>query len=136
ILDELLEHGRAVREERRRAEAERRPPAFAPLVEKWGGVSLVYRKGVGDAPAYRLNHEEVVKSFEEGIRFIERLSPLEAVPDEHGAVSAMVFERMAQKDGKWKKSGETLTLPARSVFVAAGTHPNTIYEKEHPGTFE
>ena len=29
-----------------------------------------------------------------------------------------------------------VTLPARSVMVAAGTSPNVIYEKEHPGTFK
>jgi NAD(P)H-flavin reductase/NADPH-dependent glutamate synthase beta subunit-like oxidoreductase len=136
ILTELLEHGRTVREERKRAAAEGRAPRFAELIESWGGVSIVYRKGLQDAPAYRLNHEEVIKALEEGVRFIERLSPTEAVPDRHGALEAMVFERMALKDGKWRKSGETVRLRARSLFVAAGTHPNTVYEKEHPGTFE
>ncbi len=40
------------------------------------------------------------------------------------------------KDGRWKSSGEFVTLPARAVMIAAGTHPNTTYDREHPGTFQ
>ena len=58
----------------------RREPDFAPLVAKWGGVSLVYRKRMTDSPAYRLNHEEIDKFLEEGVRFIEHLSPVAASP--------------------------------------------------------
>ena len=46
----------------------------------WGGVSLVYRKRMVDSPAYRLNHEEVIKALEEGIAFVENLNPVEAMP--------------------------------------------------------
>jgi NAD(P)H-flavin reductase len=70
------------------------------------------------------------------VRFVEKMSPVEAIPDLWGAVSALKFERMAVKDGKWKASGEFVTLPAKTVCVAAGTSPNVTYEKEHPGTFE
>ena len=38
-----------------------------------------------DSPAYRLNHEEVIKALEEGIAFAENLNPNEAVIDERGA---------------------------------------------------
>ena len=51
----------------------------------WGGVTLAYRKRLVDSPAYRLNHEEVIKALEEGIAFAENLNPIEAVPDECGA---------------------------------------------------
>ncbi len=91
ILDEFLAHGRAVRAERARAAAAGEAPDFVPLVRAWGGVTLAYRKRLNDSPAYRLNHEEVVKALEEGIRFTENLIPVEAVPDEHGAVAAMIF---------------------------------------------
>jgi NAD(P)H-flavin reductase len=37
--------------------------------------------------------------------------------------------------GKWQATGELVRFPARTVCVAAGTSPNTIYEKERPGTF-
>jgi NADPH-dependent glutamate synthase beta subunit-like oxidoreductase len=138
IMNEFIGHGRAVRSERERAAAENRAPNFLDLVRSWGGVSLVYRKTMNDAPAYRLNHEEIIKALEEGIYFIENLAPVEAVPDRHGAVEAMVFERQGlDENGKWRSTGEQITLPARSVMIAAGTSPNTIIDREKPtGEFE
>ncbi|MFL6253413.1 MAG: pyridine nucleotide-disulfide oxidoreductase, partial [Pyrinomonadaceae bacterium] len=138
VLEEYVGHGRAVREERARAAQAGEAPDFIKLVRAWGGVSIVYRKRLIDSPAYRLNHEEVAKALEEGIHFIENMSPAEAVPDEHGAVSAVVFERVTRDPatGKWHVNcEETLRIPARTVCVAAGTSPNTIYEREQPGTF-
>ncbi|MEO8035089.1 MAG: FAD-dependent oxidoreductase, partial [Acidobacteriota bacterium] len=135
ILDEFLEHGRAVRAERERAVAAGEKPDFVPLVRGWGGVTIAYRKSLLDSPAYRLNYEEVAKAFEEGIAYAENLSPIEALPDAYGHVRALTFAKQIVDDGRWKDSAETLELPARSVMVAAGTSPNVIYEKEHPGTF-
>ncbi|HEY0079173.1 MAG TPA: FAD-dependent oxidoreductase [Pyrinomonadaceae bacterium] len=143
IYAEFLAHGRAVRDERERARAAGEAPDFVPLVREWGGVSIAYRKRLIDSPAYRLNHEEVAKALEEGISFVENMNPLEAVPDEHGAVASIVFSRMRldAETGKWRAgtdetgAPETVELPARTVCVAAGTSPNTIYEKERPGTF-
>ncbi|MBZ4394995.1 FAD-dependent oxidoreductase [Myxococcus sp. AS-1-15] len=132
----FLEHGRAVRAERERAKAEGGTPDFIKLVRAWGGVSLAYRRSLTESPAYRLNHEEVTKALEEGIRFIERMSPVEAIPDATGAVRALRFERMVTVDGKLKGSGQFFELPARTVCVAAGTSPNVTYEREYPGTFQ
>ncbi|MBC7909151.1 MAG: FAD-dependent oxidoreductase, partial [Pyrinomonadaceae bacterium] len=136
--EEFLAHGQAIRAERTRARAAGEAPDFISLVREWGGVSIIYRKRLQDSPAYRLNHEEVVKSLEEGISYVENMSPHEAVPDEHGAVSELIFERMRQdaETGKWSNTGELVSFPARTVCVAAGTSPNIIYEKEQPGTFE
>ena len=138
VLDEFLEHGRAIRNERERAAAKDVEPNFIPLVRSWGGVSLVYRKRLQDSPAYRLNHEEVQKALEEGINFIECMNPNEAVPDEFNAVKAIVFERLSYnaENGKFEHTGEMHEFPARTVCVAAGTSPNVIYEKEKPGTFK
>jgi NADPH-dependent glutamate synthase beta subunit-like oxidoreductase/NAD(P)H-flavin reductase len=136
ILDEFLEHGRGIRGERARAAAAREKPNFIPLVRAWGGVSIVYRKSMNDSPAYRLNHEEVIKSLEEGIYYAENLSPVEALGDDFGHVRALLFEKQIVEDGRWKDSGNVIEMPARSVMVAAGTSPNVIYEKEHPGTFK
>ncbi len=137
ILEEFLAHAEAIRNERRRAETAGKPPDFAALVRSWGGASIVYRKSMLDSPAYRLNHEEIIKSLEEGIFFIENMSPVECIPDEYGAVKTVAFERQKRDEkGKWRGTGEIVTLPARSVLVAAGTTPNTIYEKEWPGTFK
>jgi NADPH-dependent glutamate synthase beta subunit-like oxidoreductase/NAD(P)H-flavin reductase len=137
-LEEFVAHGRAVRAERGRAAGAGEEPDFIPLVRAWGGVSIVYRKRLIDSPAYRLNHEEVSKALEEGIHFIENMSPAEAVPDEHGACAAVVFERVTRDPatGKWHVNcDDRLRVPARTVCVAAGTSPNTIYERERPGTF-
>ena len=141
LLDEYVAHGREVRAERARAERVGERPDFVPLVRTWGGVMVAYRKRMVDAPAYRLNHEEIVKALEEGIEFTENINPIEAVPDEHGAVCAMVFarEERARPEGQVGQVGRTgdstVTLPARSVLVAAGTSPNVTCEKEAPGTF-
>src|SRR5262249_33875324 len=99
LLDEYLAHGRAVRAERARASDAGEAPSFVDLVRSWGGVTIAYRKRLADSPAYRLNHEEVIKALEEGIAFAENLNPIEAVPDARGAVSAMVFRREGQEGG-------------------------------------
>jgi NADPH-dependent glutamate synthase beta subunit-like oxidoreductase/NAD(P)H-flavin reductase len=130
-----LHHGRMVRAERTAAHAAGRPPDFARLVRSWGGVTIVYRKRLQDSPAYRLNHEEVIKSLEEGIGFVENMSPSAALLDEFEHVRALRCTRMKLVDGKWTDSGEMVEFPARTIMVAAGTNPNISYEKEHPGTF-
>ena len=128
VLEEFLAHGRAVRTERERARAGGELPDFMPLVRAWGGVTVVYRRAMADSPAYLRNHEEIVKALEEGIYYAERLEPAEAVLDEHGHVQHL---RCVHSE-----SGEQVSLPARAVLVAAGSIPNTVYEREHPGTFE
>jgi NADPH-dependent glutamate synthase beta subunit-like oxidoreductase/NAD(P)H-flavin reductase len=125
-LERHLGHARQLRDEKKRAAAEGREPQVQKLLDSWGGVTLVYRKGLNDSPAYRLNHEEVAKSLEEGVRYIEHMSPTEALLDERAHVKAVRFTR---------DNGEVIDLPARTVCVAAGTSPNVIYEKEYPGTF-
>jgi len=137
IAETFIAHAKEIEAERVRVTRANESPDFISLVRKWGGVSLVYRKGMIDSPAYRLNHEEIIKALEEGIYFIENLSPTEATPDEYGAVKAMTFERQKiNEEGKWRSTGEFVTLPSKSVMIAAGTSPNIIYEREYPGTFE
>ena len=136
ILSEFLAHAGEIEQERIRARKAGEKPEFIPLIRKWGGVSIYYRKAMTDSPAYRLNHEEIIKSFEEGIGFVQGMSPVEAVPDSYGALKEMVFEQMVQTDGKWKKSGGLIRVPAHSAMIAAGTSPNVMYEREHPNTFE
>jgi NAD(P)H-flavin reductase/NADPH-dependent glutamate synthase beta subunit-like oxidoreductase len=135
VAREFLEHGRLVRAERARAAAAGQAADLAGLVNGWGGVSLVYRKSMHDSPAYRLNHEEIVKFLEEGVSFVENLAPLACEPDERGDLAAVVLEKVVEADGKWRGSGERVRLPARTLLVAAGTSPNITYERERPGTF-
>jgi len=128
ILREATEHGSAVREERAAAAREKREPRFGALLDQWGGATIAYRRTMQESPAYRLNHEEIVKCLEEGVRFAEKLAPKRALADAHGALSAMEFTRT-------ESPSEIVTLPARTVCVAAGTSPNTTYERERPGAF-
>ncbi|MGH8568213.1 MAG: pyridine nucleotide-disulfide oxidoreductase, partial [Gammaproteobacteria bacterium] len=136
ILDELLAHGRAVRAERERARAAGELPNFQPSLREWGGVTLFYRKGMRDAPAYRQNHEEIEKAMEEGIAWAEGMEPKRAVADGFGHLRAVRFEKLTEEGGRWVSTGTEIEVPLRSLCIAAGTSPNTIYESEHIGTFE
>ncbi|MCX8009529.1 MAG: FAD-dependent oxidoreductase, partial [Ignavibacteria bacterium] len=136
IANEFIEHGREVRSERQRAEQLGEKPNFIPLIRKWGDVKIIYRKSMLDSPAYRLNHEEIIKAFEEGVTFVEKLNPIEAILDEFNSLKAVKCIRQEKVDGKWKDTDEEVILDCRSMLVAAGTSPNIVYEKEYPGTFE
>jgi NADPH-dependent glutamate synthase beta subunit-like oxidoreductase/NAD(P)H-flavin reductase len=134
-LQVFLGHAQEIACERERAARAGVRPDFIPMLRAWGGVHIYYRKSMLDSPAYRLNHEEIIKSLEEGISFVEKMSPVEVVPDQQGGVKELVFERMEQVGDRWNGSGELFRVPVRTVMVAAGTVPNTMYEREHPGTF-
>ena len=137
IFEEYLAHGRLIRAERRRAKLADETPDFAPLLQAWGGVTVVYRRGMNESPAYLRNHEEIEKALQEGIFYAQGLDPAEAMLDAAGHVAGMLFRRLVKgADGSWIDSGEKIELPARSVFVAAGSSPNTVYNREHPGVFE
>ncbi len=132
ILEEYIDHGRQVRAERERAAGTGEAPDFTRLIRRWGGVTVAYRRRMTDSPAYLRNHEEIEKALQEGIYYAECLSPSEALLDENGHVSAMRFDRTSDAEPRQ----DAVVLPARSVFMAAGSVPNTAYEREHPGTFE
>ncbi len=136
ILDEFLEHGKAIKAERERADQAGEQPDFQTLVEQWGGVTLFYRKGMYDSPAYRQNHEEVSLALEERIAWVEGMSPDEAITDDYGHLKAVRFDKLEKTDGRWMATDQQVEVPLKSLYIAAGTAPNTIYEDEFPGTFE
>ncbi|HKQ31303.1 MAG TPA: FAD-dependent oxidoreductase, partial [Burkholderiales bacterium] len=136
ILEEFLSHGREVRAERERAKRDGTVPNFIPLVHRWGGVTIAYRRSLRESPAYTRNHEELTKALEEGIFYAEGLDPKEAKLDKHGHVEGMIFRRQTRaEDGTWTVQGE-IVLPARAVLVATGARPNVAYEFEHKGHFQ
>ena len=136
IAEEFLSHGRAIREERRQAKEEERPARIIELLQSWGGVTIAYRRRMIDSPSYTLNHEEVAKALEEGIAFAECLTPLAVETDDYGAARAVRLARQTRSDdGRWTSAGET-RLPAHTVFVAAGTQPNTVLAREDAPHFE
>ena len=74
-----------------------------------------------DSPSYTLNHEEVAKALEEGVRFAEGLTPCAVTLDRFGHAAA--FEAVTA-------DGTAVTLPAKAILVAAGTQPNTVLARE------
>ncbi|MBV8828597.1 MAG: FAD-dependent oxidoreductase [Acidobacteriaceae bacterium] len=132
IADEFLEHARAIRAERAAAAKEGRAPRLIQLLDSWGGSTIAYRRRLIDSPAYTLNHEEVAKALEEGVRFAECLAPKEVEIDEAGSAKAIRLEKqkLDEATGQLMASGEFVTLPARSILVAAGTQPNTVLARE------
>ncbi len=139
-LQVQLSHARELEDERELAARENRAPRLQPLLDRWGGVTLVYRRSVLESPAYRLNHEEVQQSLEEGVRYVEGLSPVEAVLDSTGHIKGVKFVRQRRGSGEMTTAATSdvdleVELPARTLCVAAGTSPNTMYEKEYSGTF-
>jgi len=137
IADEFIAHAKAIREEDDKAADEGRNPIYLKLLQGWGGVTLAYRRRMIDSPSYTLNHEEVAKALEEGIHFAECLSPEEVHIDRFGHAEAIVMGKLAWDAEKQKlvSNGESATLPARSILVAAGTQPNTVLEREDATNF-
>ena len=86
-----------------------------------------YRRRLIDSPSYTLNHEEVEKALEEGIAFAESLSPVAVDVDNYGAVRGIRFTRPSGLESAEHR------LAAHTVFVAAGTQPNTVLSREHSG---
>ncbi|HSS46610.1 MAG TPA: hypothetical protein VLL03_04245, partial [Burkholderiales bacterium] len=85
IADEFIEHAKAIRAERAAAQAKGRKPRLLELLQSWGGVTIAYRKRLIDSPSYTLNHEEVEKALQEGVKFAEGLNPLRVEVDSFGA---------------------------------------------------
>ena len=117
IAEEYLAHARTLRSAPKEKHIE--------LLRHWGGVTIAYRRRLVDSPSYTLNHEEVEKALEEGIWFAEELTPVGVDVDNFGAVRGI---RVKGKDAEhW--------LPAHTVFVAAGTQPNTVLAREDSDHF-
>ena len=126
IADHFIDHAKHIRLERARAAAAGEKPRLSDLINHWGGVTIAYRRRLIDSPSYTLNHEEVEKALEEGIRFAENLTPSAIDVDQMGHVEAI---RLKDADGKEH------VLPARAVLVAAGTKPNTVLAREDAENF-
>jgi NADPH-dependent glutamate synthase beta subunit-like oxidoreductase/NAD(P)H-flavin reductase len=134
IAEEFIAHAQAIRAERAQAAGEGRAPRIAELLQGWGGVTIAYRKRLVDSPSYTLNHEEVEKALEEGIRFCENLTPLAVEVDGFGHAAALrVSARSTCADGA--ETNTERALPARTILMAAGTQPNTVAAREDAAHF-
>ena len=137
ILDEFLTHARQLRAEREAAQQAATEPNIQGLLQQWGGVTVVYRRNLPESPAYKRNHEEVIKALEEGIYYLEGIEPQAVRLDNHGQVEFLVGYRRTRNDtGQWQATAEEVILPARAILVATGAQPNIAYEFEHRGHFQ
>jgi len=136
VAAEFIGHARAIRAERAAAHREGRPARIIELLRDWGGATICYRRRLIDSPSYTLNHEEVAKALEEGIRFAEGLTPREVQLDAYGNAKALLVG-VDHLDGDQSETVVTQQiLPARSILVAAGTQPNTVLGREDPAHVE
>ncbi|QJT94273.1 FAD-dependent oxidoreductase [Wolbachia endosymbiont of Diaphorina citri] len=128
IANELISHAQLIRKEQESAKKEDREAKILELMQSLGGVKIVYRKELKDSPSYRLNSEEVQNALSEGIYFIENLEPIEVVTDKYNhAESIKLIDT---------KSDEIKHIKARSIFIAAGTEPNTVIATEDKKHFK
>ncbi len=136
VLHEFLTHAHELQSERAQAKQENRKPNLIRLLRRWGGVSIVYRKGMQDSPAYQRNHEELNKALEEGIYYLEGLSPDTVELDEHGHVHQLrCIANVQNEEQQWIASNEHHAIAAKAIFVATGAKPNVAYSFEHQGSF-
>lgn len=84
------------------------------LLNSWGGATVVYRKNLQQAPNYTLNHEEVAKALEEGIKIIDNAIPKKVLVDVNGNTEGLMVSI----------NDKEIILPAKNILVAAGTRPN------------
>jgi len=134
-------HHNLIQEEKKKASAENRQPEIVKLLRKLGGVKLVYRKRINDAPSYRENHEEVIECLEQGVDIVELHSPVEFITDEMNNLKSVIFDKIKfEKDEAGKigflSSGDFTELPSGTLVIAAGTNCNDIYNDLHPDSFE
>lgn len=119
LLDGLSEQELTMIEEQLQHARDLRIGNKIELIRKWGGVKILYRRTLQEAPCYRLNHEEVNRAMAEGIEFIENFIPQAIEIDKSGHCIGV-----KHKDG---------VVHARTVLIAIGTSPNTVISREEDG---
>ncbi|CAN2145834.1 glutamate synthase subunit beta [Wolbachia pipientis] len=128
IANEFISHAQLIREKQKLAKKENREIKILELMQSLGGVKVIYKKELKDSPSYRLNSEEVQNALSEGIYFIENLEPVEVVTDKYNHAELIKLIDT--------KSGEIKRIKARSIFIAAGTEPNTVIATEDKKHFK
>ena len=115
VAEEFLTHALAIRDERARPRREGRDPRILELLQSWGGSTIAYRKRLIDSPSYTLNHEEVEKALEEGIRFAENLTPMRVeVDDVRPARTRASRSKTRAKARRSSRRAPSSSPPARS----------------------
>jgi len=80
-------------------------------------AQILYRKKMIESPAYRLNHQELKKAFEEGVGFVENTQISQIIVDKFNHVCGVETQ-----DGKY--------YPCKTLLMAIGTMPNISFALE------
>ena len=116
IAEEFLAHHKLFKESE----------SLLSALHSLGGSKILYRNKIQNAPSYRLNHEELSLGLSEGVEFVENITPTKIILDNYGHVKAL--EAIQIIDGEEKQ----VTIPAKTILIAAGTVPNVIIAEETP----
>lgn len=87
------------------------------------GVSLLYRRSLQDAPAYRKNPDELEKALAEGVEFLAHKTPQKIHVDKENHVTGI-------------ECTDGTRINARTILIATGTKPNTVIAEENPSLFK
>ncbi|OJX11137.1 MAG: hypothetical protein BGO77_03455 [Caedibacter sp. 37-49] len=102
------------------------PGNLRDLLESLGGATILYRKDLTEAPSYRLNHEEVFKALQEGVKFLPDIIPKEVLTDAYGHANGLKIDHNSHEQ----------VIPAKTILIATGTTPNTQVVNEYPEIFD
>ncbi|MDG7055932.1 MAG: FAD-dependent oxidoreductase [Wolbachia endosymbiont of Meromenopon meropis] len=128
IANEFIFHAQLIQREKELGKSEKREAKILELMQSLGGVKVIYRKELKNAPSYRLNSDEVQNALSEGVYFIENLKPIEIMIDKYNHAESIKFTDT--------KSGKIRCIKARSIFIASGTEPNTVIATEDTKHFK
>lgn len=99
------------------------PKEIRKFLQQKGGATILYRRSLEESPAYKLNHEELEKAFDEGIFFASNVTPLKINTDDSGHATSIFVQQ----------NNNEITYPAKTILIAAGTKPNIQLHDEIKG---
>ncbi len=115
-LKEFLEHAGLLSQAKTSQERKKH-------LKDWGGVTILYRKPLADSPSYRQSPHEVENALYEGI-IIQENTVLKSWETKDNHLTSLVVHNAQTNQEK--------TLPAKTLFLALGTKPNTTVLEEDP----
>jgi len=97
------------------------------LLQRLGGVTIVYRRDMVDSPSYRGNAHELDHAMMQGIKFLDYHTPEKIYVDADGRVGSIQLKHVEHH--------VAYNIASRTILLAIGSQPNVAYEYEHAGTF-
>lgn len=95
-----------------------KPENIIPTLQKLGGVQIIYHKSLNESNAYKQNYQELQKALQQGVNFVEHATMEKINVNENQEVESLTLRNNLTK--------ETTHIPAKTIILALGTHPNTV----------